>query len=230
MAAPRVPPGSVPGRLIRFFAARPRLFSSVLFGIAVAVVEPTSLAPHGLTRLIVGWNAGACLYLLLAWHMVAGSTHESIRLRAMREDEGRFVVLAMVVVAALVCLGAIVVELAVARELQGPDRLAHMALAGVTIVSSWTFTQVMFALHYAHDYYTAAARTGHGGLAFPGGHAPDYWDFLYFSVVIGTSAQTADVSLTSRAMRRTGLLHCVLAFFFNTMLIALTINIASGLV
>jgi uncharacterized membrane protein len=230
MTGIRVPPDSFLGRLVRFFTARPRLFGSALFGVAVAVVEPTALAPQGLTRLIVGWNAGAILYLLVAWHMVVGSTHERMRTRALREDEGRFVILAMVVVAAVVCLGAIVVELAVAKEQQGPARFTHMALAGLTIFSSWMFTQVMFALHYAHDYYAAELRGGHGGLAFPGTLAPDYWDFLYFAVVIGTSAQTADVSMTSRAMRRTGLIHCVLAFFFNTMLIALTINIASGLV
>jgi uncharacterized membrane protein len=87
----------------------------------------------------------------------------------------------------------------------------------------------MFALHYAHDYYASEVRGEHGGLQFPGGHAPDYADFLYFACIIGTSAQTADVSLTSRRMRRTGMVHCVLAFFFNTTLLALTINIASGL-
>ncbi|HEX8987249.1 MAG TPA: DUF1345 domain-containing protein [Rhodocyclaceae bacterium] len=199
-------------------------------GIAAAAFEPTALAPHGLTRLVVGWNAGACLYLLLAWHMIVRSTHERMRLRASREDEGRFVILAMVIVAAFACLGAIVVELAVARDMHGPERFAHIALAGLTIFSSWLFTQVMFALHYAHDYYTSEGRGGDGGLAFPGTAQPDYWDFVYFSAVIGTSGQTGDVNLTSSAMRRTGLVHCVLAFFFNTMLIALTINIASGLV
>jgi uncharacterized membrane protein len=230
MADIRVPSRSPTARLASFFTARPRLFAGVALGLAVAVAEPWGLAPHGLARLVVGWNAGAGLYLLLAWHMMVRSTHERMRIRAVREDEGRFVILAMVVVAALVCLGAIVVELAVAKELQGGARIAHIALAALTIFSSWAFTQVMFALHYAHDYYAAEARGGHGGLAFPGGQAPDYWDFLYFSAVIGTSGQTGDVSLTSRSMRRTGLVHCVLAFLFNTMLIALTINIASGLV
>jgi uncharacterized membrane protein len=230
MTGIRVPPDSFPARLLRFFTARPRLFGSAVIGLLAALLAPAELAPHGATRLIVGWNAGACLYLLLAWHMIVRSTHERMRNRAAREDEGRIVILAMVVAAALFCLGAIVVELAVAKELQGSGRFAHMALAGLTIFSSWAFTQVMFALHYAHDYYIAEMRSGDGGLAFPGGQAPDYWDFVYFSIVIGTSGQTADVNLTSRAMRRTGLVHCVLAFFFNTMLIALTINIASGLV
>lgn len=87
----------------------------------------------------------------------------------------------------------------------------------------------MFALHYAHDYYLAEDGGMPSGLDFPGGHAPDYGDFLYLACVIGTSGQTADVSFTSRAMRRIGTVHCVLAFVFNTTILALTINIASGL-
>lgn len=230
MADIRVPSGSFAARLARFFTGRPRLFGSIAAGLVVAAVEPSGLEPQNLTRLIVGWNAGACLYLALAWHMIVRSTHERMRSRAMREDEGRFVILAMVIFAALACLAAIVVELSVAKDLRGAARLAHIALAGLTIFSSWAFTQVMFALHYAHDYYAAEARGAHGGLQFPGGQPPDYWDFVYFSAVIGTSGQTGDISLSSRAMRRTGLVHCVLAFFFNTLLIALTINIASGLI
>ena len=138
-------------------------------------------------------------------------------------------VLTLVVIAALMSIGAIVAELAVVKDMHGALRYAHIALAVLTILSSWAFTQLMFALHYAHDYYGAELRGNSGGLEFPGGHAPDYGDFLYFACVIGTSGQTADVSFTCRGMRRTGTVHCVLAFFFNTTLIALTINIASGL-
>jgi uncharacterized membrane protein len=127
------------------------------------------------------------------------------------------------------CFGAIVAELALAKDLQGTLRYNHIALSALTIVSSWAFTQVMFALHYAHDYYIRDLRGEHGGLDFPGEKTPDYGDFLYFSCVIGTSGQTADVSITNRKMRRINMVHCVLAFFFNTTLVALTINIASGL-
>jgi uncharacterized membrane protein len=152
-----------------------------------------------------------------------------MRARALQHDEGNTVVLLLVVAAALMCVGAIVAELAGVKDLKGQLRYAHILLAALTIISSWAFTQTMFALHYAHDYYVSAIHGEHGGLDFPGGHAPDYGDFLYFSCVIGTSGQTADVSFTSRKMRRTGTVHCVLAFFFNTTLVALTINIASGL-
>lgn len=179
--------------------------------------------------MIVGWNAGAGVYLILAARMMFWSSHERVRKRALLHDEGRIVVLTLVVIAAIASLGAIVSELAVAKDLHGVTRYAHIALAAVTLLSSWAFTQVMFALHYAHDYYASEMRGVAGGLDFPGGHAPDYGDFLYFSCVIGTSGQTADVSFTTRSQRRTGLVHCVLAFFFNATLLALTINIASGL-
>lgn len=216
-------------RLVRLFMARPRLFICALIGMLAVALLPTALAQQTTTRVIIGWNLGACLYLVLSARMMFWSTHERMRTRALQHDDGRIVVLVLVVTAAIMCLGAIVAELAVVKDMHGRLRYAHIGLAALTILSSWAFTQVMFALHYAHDYYAAEAHGSSGGLDFPGGHAPDYGDFLYFACVIGTSGQTADVSFTSRVMRRTGLVHCVLAFFFNTTLVALTINIASGL-
>jgi len=215
---------------VRLILSRPRLFSSILVGVLAVIFLPKSLALHEITRAIVGWNIGAWLYLMLAARMMFWTSHEKMRSRAIEQDDGKFVVLGMVIVAAIVSLGAIVAELAVVKDMHGMLRYAHIALAVLTILSSWAFTQVMFALHYAHDFYIAKEHGNTGGLEFPNVTAPDYSDFLYFACVIGTSGQTADVSFTSRAMRRTGLVHCVLAFFFNTTLVALTINIASGLI
>ena len=215
--------------MVRLIFARPRLLSSVVIGIATVLLLPEWVAHQTVTRSIIGWNVGAILYLVLAMKMMFWSTHERMRARALQHDEGNTVVLVLVITAALMCIGAIVAELAVVKDLKGELRYTHIALAGLTIVTSWAFTQTMFALHYAHDYYVCAIKGEHGGLDFPGGHPPDYGDFLYFASVIGTSGQTADVSFSSRKMRRTGMVHCVLAFFFNTTLVALTINIASGL-
>ena len=215
---------------MRLIFTRPRLFSSILAGILVAFLLPSDLALHKITRVIIGWNAGAWLYLILAARMMFWATNEKIRMRAIAQDDGKYVVLGMVVVAAIVSIGAIVAELSVVKDMHGMLRSAHVTLAILTILSSWAFTQVMFALHYAHDFYVAEEHGNSGGLAFPESANPDYSDFLYFACVIGTSGQTADVSFTTRSMRRTGLIHCVLAFFFNTTLVALTINIASGLI
>ena len=215
--------------LTRMVLARPRLFGCFVLGVVASLLLPEVLAMYWITKVIIGWNVGACIYLLLAARMMFLSSHEMMKTRAIQQDVGRGLVLTFVVIAALMCIGAIVAELAVVKELKGTLRYAHIFLAALTMVSSWAFTQVMFALHYAHDYYANEVRGGHGGLIFPGDQSPDYGDFLYFACIIGTSGQTADVSLSSRAMRRTGLIHAVLAFFFKTTLGALTINIASGL-
>lgn len=217
-------------KLMRIISARPRLFSCALLGFAVIVALPQSIAMHTITRMIIGWNVGAFVYLLLAARMMFRSTHERMCIRAVRQDEGRVFILALVVTASLASLAAIICELSTAKDLHGSLRYEHIGLSVATLLSSWAFTQLMFALHYAHDYYAAVARNCPVGLDFPGGHAPDYWDFLYFACVIGTSGQTADISFTNRTMRRTGLVHCVLAFFFNATLLSLMINIGSGLI
>lgn len=216
-------------RLIRPILARPRLFASAVIGVLVVTFLPQWIARHEVTRLILGWNAGAILYLALAGGMMATSSPERMRFRARIQDDGRIVVLILVVLAAIASVAAIVSELAVAKDLHGTQRVSHIALAGFTILTSWFFTQVMFAIHYAHDYYVSLSHHGVKSLAFPGDDPPDYGDFFYCACIIGTSAQTADINFVSRGMRRVGLVHSVLAFFFNTILVALTINIASGL-
>jgi len=214
---------------LRPLLVRPRLLVSMAVGLCTYLLLPLSLAHQTVTRFLIGWNVTAILYLVLALHMMMRSSHERMRERALKQDEGSTVILVLVITAALACVGAIVAELGIVKELHGEIRYAHIGLATLTIATSWVFTQTMFALHYAHDYYVAAIKGSHGGLDFPGDTPPDYGDFLYFAIVIGTSAQTADVALSSRRMRRTGTVHCMLAFFFNTTLLALTINIASGL-
>ena len=119
--------------------------------------------------------------------------------------------------------------LQILKQMGGINKAAHITLAGVTVITSWTFIQVMFALHYAHDYYAALAHGEPAGLQFPGDNKPDYGDFIYFAAVIGTSGQTADVSFTSKSMRRIGTIHCVLAYLFNTTVLALLINNGASL-
>lgn len=215
--------------IVRFVRARLRLLSGLAVGVGTALLLPQSLEMRPITQAIVGWNVGAWFYLALAMHMMFWSSHERMKTRALQQDEGSALVLLFVVIAPVICLGAILAELTIVKDLTGGLRYAHMALTMLTILSSWAFTQVMFAVHYAHDFYANQSTGGSGGLDFPGGEPPDYADFLYFSCVIGTSGQTADVAISNRKMRRTNLVHCVLAFFFNITLFALAINIASSL-
>jgi uncharacterized membrane protein len=152
-----------------------------------------------------------------------------MRQRALRQDEGQKTILALTTFAVMASLVAIVGEFSTLKELAGVEKYLHIGLVALTVASSWLFMHLMFALHYAHDYYLSDQKGKAPGLAFPQETAPDYWDFLYFSAVIGTSGQTADVSFTSKPLRRVGLIHCVLAYFYNTTVLALSINIAAGL-
>lgn len=210
--------------------ARPLLIISIALGLVVVLAMPTALGLHTVTRIIIGWNVTTCIYLLLGCAMVLRSTPEQIQRRARIQDDGKLLILSLVILAALFALSAVVIELAVVKEVKTNQKYAHMLLAGLTIASSWGFTHMIFALHYAHDYYAARAKNLPGGLNFPDDDAPDYGDFLYFAFVIGTSGQTADVAFTSKSMRRIGLVHCVVAFVFNTTVLALTINIAASLI
>jgi len=216
-------------RVLRQVRARPRLFVAAAVAAAVGVWLPFDLASHAVTRWLIAWNTGTVLYVLLAAVMMLRSQHHHMRQRALMQDDGQLVILALVVVATIASLAAIAGQLAVAKDMHGTLRNAHMALAGVTVLSSWAFIQTMFALHYAHDFYAAAAHGRAGGLLFPDDEPPDYGDFFHFAVVIGTSGQTADVSFVSKPMRRIGTLHCILAYLFNTTVLALLINIGASL-
>jgi uncharacterized membrane protein len=159
------------------------------------------------------------------------STEERMRLRAQIQDEGQNTVLLLTVVAAIACMTAIVSELSGLKDVPPLLRSLHVGLAALTIFTSWLFVHSMFALHYAHEFYVGVTRSHPPCLQFPGEcPRPSYSDFLYFAFIIGTSGQTADVALSSKSMRRIGLVHCVLAFFFNTTLLALTINIGASLI
>jgi uncharacterized membrane protein len=216
-------------RFLRLMAARPRLFIATAIAIAVGFLLPSAVEAHLVTRLLIAWNTGTCLYVLLAATMMSRSSQQRMRYRAQLQDEGQTVILVLVVVSAIASLAAIGGELAVVKDMHGVEKVAHIALAGLTVVSSWAFIQVMFALHYAHDYYAAACHGKKAGIQFPDDEPPDYGDFFYFSAVIGTSGQTADVAFVSKPMRRIGSVHCILAYLFNTTVLALLINIGASM-
>jgi len=208
-----------PLRLVR---ARPRLATAAAVATAVIAALPSDWRLP--TRLLVGWDAGVALYLVLVYALMARSSIEHIRRNAARHDEGRVAILVLTVTAALASLGAILAELGSG---QGPRSAQQLALAAATIVLSWGFIHTMFALHYAHDYY-GEHGAGKGGLVFPGEQIPDYWDFVYFAFVIGMTSQVSDVAVASRPIRRTVNAHGVVSFFFNTALLALSVNLAAS--
>ena len=214
---------------IRLVRARPRLFVASAIAIAFGLLLPTEVSSHLVTRWLLAWNVGAGLYVVLAAVMMMRSAQHHMRHRAQLQDDGQLVILVLVAVATIASLAAIAGELVVVKDMHGLIKGAHIALAGVTVLTSWAFIQVMFTLHYAHDYYAATCHGKPAGLEFPKDECPDYGDFFYFAAVIGTSGQTADVSFVSKPMRRIGALHCILAYLFNTTVLALLINIGASM-
>jgi uncharacterized membrane protein len=210
---------------VRVVYARPRTFISVVVGIAVFFLLPGSLLPGSLrlvTRLLIGWDSFVALYLVLVYIMMFRCGLAHIRQNAVLQDDGRFLILMVTALGAFASIAAILFELS------GTHRAAaQLALATVTIALSWAAVHTAFALHYAHDYYRGKA----GGLQFPSGdhdeHA-DYWDFVYFSFVIGMTAQVSDVGITDKTIRRTATAHGIISFVFNTALVALMVNIAAS--
>ena len=213
--------------MIRYIKARPRLTAAMLIVVSLACLLPGIWRLS--TRLLIAWDSGIFYYLITIGVMMARSTVATIQCRAAEQDEGKIGVLLLTIVTALASLVAIVVELATAKTYTGSMRADHIALAGLTVFLSWSFMQLIFALHYAHEYYLGDHGNSAKGLDFPGQTAPDYWDFIYFSFIIGTAAQTADVNITSQTLRRINILHCVVVFFFNTTILALTVNIGASL-
>ena len=216
-------------RFVHVFKVRPRLFVVIALGVLTGLFLPHSFASQPVSRWLVAWNVGAWLYVALAAVMMIRSSRGHMRHRAQLQDDGKYAILGLTVIAAIASLIAIAFELTVVKDLHGVSRGLHVALAGLTVLSSWSFIQIMFTLHYAHDYYLAACHGRKPGLAFPDDEDPDYGDFFYFSAIIGTSGQTADVSFVTKPMRRIGSLHCILAYLFNTTVLALLINIGASL-
>lgn len=218
--------------MVGAFRVRPRLAASI--GVGLFVWVACLFAPHlsWSTVAIFAWDAGCLTLIASVLALMRHGDPETIRAKAATQDEGKGLILGLVLVASAASIAAIGSELSLARHDDGWIRAARIALGFATVAASWFVVQLIFAVHYAHEYY-APDEGPNGdvaqGLAFPGGEDPDYWDFLHFSVVIGVACQTADVAFTSKGLRRIGTLHGVVAFLFNTVVLALTINLLAGL-
>ncbi|EMC7872098.1 DUF1345 domain-containing protein [Acinetobacter baumannii] len=207
---------------------RPHFFIALIFGVVVASLLTWLTSWKWSTILLASWNGSISLYLLHVWKLMRSADHSQMQQQAKKQDESKWVIMLIVLLAITMSLVAILVQLS-----QLPsghyEKLGHVALALLTIISAWLFMHTVFALHYAHDFYMALSRNEeNGGLDFPGTEHPTYPDFLYFSYIIGTSAQTADVSITNKHMRLLNLFHAVLSFGFNTTILAICINVAAG--
>lgn len=219
-----------PRSIWRSLVLRPRAFVGALSGLAVLLLLPDSF--HGPVREAMAWCAGGSVYLIMAFRIMASCSGQALRTRAARQDDSAVVILVLVLLAMFSSFAAIFGIIAQAKDVSSEGKLFFVGLAGTTIVISWLVTQVVFTLHYAHEYYAPHRLADKGAppaLAFPQDTEPDYWDFFYFATSFGAASQTSDVMINSKSVRRLTTLHAIVAFFFNTMVLALTINLAASL-
>ena len=207
----------------RYIRVRPRLMAStVLFAVTSGLLVLGGVRTA--SALMLGFDLGALLYLAVLARMFAHSSQEHLARRARLQDTGRRGTLAVAVMVSLMVLTALATELHASKS----GGVLAVVVAASTVVLSWLFMNTTFALHYAHSYYGDGDRPC-GGLDFPATSKPDYWDFVYFSFVIGMCFQTSDVTVGARHMRHVTLLHSVVAFFFNVFILAISVSVVGGL-
>jgi uncharacterized membrane protein len=214
------------GGILAKIAHRPRLLAGAALMVATYFLYP--FAGREATRLLVAWNVGAWVFLVLIAHMMVDRRRDA-RVESRPEDENQWVLVAVGIVAALAALAAIVWELGPVKDLTGMIKAGHLALVGATVLSAWAFLNVMFALHYAGVYFQPLSGKISGGLEFPGKAEPGWGEFVYQGFVVGCTFASSDVNVTSTRMRRICVIQGIVFFFFNAIILALTINITANL-
>ncbi|CAM3188737.1 hypothetical protein BZK31_04695 [Pseudomonas floridensis] len=207
----------------------PRLTIAALTGLSCGIASIWVLPDTTLTqKLLIGWDLGVWLYLILMFIRTLHSSAGDVRRIALIEDENAGTILMTVSIAALASLAAIIVEIAGSKGLSPHAQLLHHAFTGITIIGSWLMIGVVFSLHYARLFYTWTGKDP--ALSFAGGEKnPDYWDFLYFSFTLSVAVQTSDVGVATPQMRRIVLAQSLICFVFNTAILGFSINIAASL-
>ncbi len=241
-------PAMTPMRLIRPLLARPSLATGFFIFVVGMIVLPYDW--RWSSRAVLSWDSGVFVTIVLLFRFMSQSVDaDAMAKRSDRLDEGRGAVLWISLIGAVASIAAVCAEMLLNKADKGQYQYFRILVMIVTVALSWTFTQLVFAVHYAHDYYMPAnpperldlvkdrlppPHHAHlpyrGGLVFPGGDkTPDYWDFVHFSMVIGVACATADVNIESKAIRRLATGHGVIAFMFNAMILGLTINLSASL-
>ena len=216
---------------LRVVQSHGRTGAAVLLGLLAYLLAPRSLLPGA--GAVLAWDIGAVAFLAVATHLFLGGRDDSRMIRnAAAQAEGEWVIFSITLAGVVFSFVALTMVFSGIKGLPAEARSLYVALVAATLLLSWLVTHVLFALRYAHEYYATDAAPGpgiDGGLEFPGQQPPDYWDFCYFSLVLGMTFQVSDVQITSRKLRRLALVHGLIGFLFNTVIVALTVNIAASL-
>jgi uncharacterized membrane protein len=223
-------PGTSSFSLLHVVGASTRFRLALGLGAALLGYFLTAGGLHPMTRLIVGWDAFALANLAVFWTSIVIDDVHHIRSVAVAEDPGRIISFVLVLIGAIASMLAVVVLLSVMHASPGHAVGMQVGAAVAAVATAWLLVHTVFTLRYAHLYYDPDIDGGEGGLEFPGPEKePDYLDFAYFSFVVGMTAQTADISISGRTLRRLVLLHGILAYSFNTAIIALSISSLASL-
>lgn len=209
-----------------------RLYISLAIAAITFFFIHTTLPLAGV--ILFTWSAFALTVIVLDWILLLTCHPKEVRRVAKLEDSSRTLIFVFVIGAALVSLVAILFLLKSDKHLSQVQITGHVFLSMASVVISWWLVHTIFSMRYAHLFYSTDPdgdkKKPIGGLDFPGGEEPDYLDFVYFSFVLGTTFQVSDVEISSRHIRRLALIHGLIAFAFNTAILALSINVVSGLV
>jgi uncharacterized membrane protein len=221
-------------RITLFVSSRSHLLIAILAGVIASLVIPGRallILPGAKAHLVLSWDVGAAVFLgLWAVTMIRTPIWDMPK-HAKAQQDGEWTVFALTLAGIVASIVAIIIEFHDITNLKNEARGIHLGLVITTLLVSWLMMQVVFALRYAHEFYTVSDGSGtmDGGLDFPHEPEPDYFDFLYFGMVLGMTFQVSDVEITSRKIRRLATLHGFIGFVFNTVILALTVNIAAGL-
>jgi uncharacterized membrane protein len=213
-------------RLNSLLRYHPRIWIATLAGVVAYFLLPGQWS--WLTRVLIAWNLGVVLFLVLIAFWMMSLSARQICTRYIEEDSSATVVLLVVTVAAMLSVVAIVEPLATLRHVSGAARIAHFTLAMLTLIDSWLLVPTMFTTYYADLYYSAEPRAR--PLRFPDTEEPVFWDFVYFSFTIAAACQTADVSTTRTSIRKVVILHELVSFAFNASILGFAINVTAGLI
>jgi uncharacterized membrane protein len=214
--------------LLRIIAGHPRLLAGIVVGL-LSLLPLMAVHPVA-TRIVLAWDIGSAVYLTLSAILFLGAKDHDISADAKREQEGEWSVFALTLIGAVMSFAAIFLFSGSSSD-HKTEKAAYLAFVVATLILSWLTTHVTFAYRYAHEYYTKNEEGGlDGGLEFPGDDHPDYMDFVYFSFVLGMTFQVSDVNVRSKKLRRLATLQGLIGFLFNTVILALSVNIAAGLI
>ena len=209
-----------------------RLIVALIFSIAgYFVFRHVASLP---AQMLSIWIVFSLTVIIMDWIIILGAHPREIQRIARIQDSSRTFIFLFVIFASVVSLGAVIFLLKSSKGHSPTQITEHVLLAIAAVAVSWALVHTLFAMRYAHLYYDintddGKARKG-GGLQFPGGTEPDYLDFVYFSFVVGMTFQVSDVEISARGIRRLALVHGLISFVFNTAIVALSINVISGLV